>query len=335
MMRSLARAMMATGLISLGLMAPPLVCLAHADPAAAQKLFEEAIELRGAGRWPEACRKFAASMKLDPSVGTLLNVAKCHEREGKLATALGEYERGRVMNRGTPDAVRKAAIEEHISSEMSALKPRVPMLAITVEPMLDGLEIMRGEHALPVEALGEELPVDPGDVVVRATAPSHQGQARIQLAEGDRKTIHVTLSEVERPADPPPDRPITPVTADDGGVPVWAWISGGIGLAFAGAAIGTAVWYGTTVGKIKDRCGGELVPCTPDPPDSYDPEDDNGTKNLASGLTIGFGVGAGVGIVTAIVGIVTAGSDDAAAGGLRWRVVAQPGSVGVHAGAAF
>jgi hypothetical protein len=61
---------------------------AAADPAAAAMLFEEAKALRDQGDWPAACAKFLASMKLDPAVGPLLNIARCHEREGRLASAL-------------------------------------------------------------------------------------------------------------------------------------------------------------------------------------------------------------------------------------------------------
>src|SRR5262245_5300846 len=57
------------------------------DPAAAEARFREARALLQENRVSEACAKFAESNRLDPSSGTLLNLANCHKTEGKLATA--------------------------------------------------------------------------------------------------------------------------------------------------------------------------------------------------------------------------------------------------------
>ncbi len=293
-------------------------CAAYADPAGAQKLFEEAVALRDQGRWQEACRKFAASMQLDPSVGTLLNVAGCHEREGKLATALAAYERARVMNRATPDPARRAQVDQHVTRSVAALRPRVPLLAITVAPPLAGLEVTRSGAPLPLAALGEELPVDPGEVVARAQAPGYAGEARITVAPGERKRLHITLIAGVTP------RPT-------GAIPVWAWLSGGLGIAFVGVAVGSAIWYADTVNELEERCGAQLVPCTPDPPGSYDPADDNRAKNTALGLGIGFGVAGGGGILAAIIGIATAGSPARQPRGTeRLRVVPSTRGIGVR-----
>src|SRR5262245_27575414 len=59
----------------------------------ADRLFEEAREAIENGRNGEACDKFAESHRLDASLGTLLNLAVCHELQGRIATAVSEYER--------------------------------------------------------------------------------------------------------------------------------------------------------------------------------------------------------------------------------------------------
>ena len=72
-------------LASAALAAPP------ADEAAAEMLFNQATEAANAGRLDEACPKFAEAQRLDPTAGTLLNLGKCEEQRGNLATAYGVY----------------------------------------------------------------------------------------------------------------------------------------------------------------------------------------------------------------------------------------------------
>src|SRR5687768_3180982 len=59
--------------------------------AQAEQLFEQARELAAKGDYAAACPVFEASFKLDPALGTLLNMATCYENNGQLASAWGRY----------------------------------------------------------------------------------------------------------------------------------------------------------------------------------------------------------------------------------------------------
>jgi hypothetical protein len=63
---------------------------AYADEAEAERLFEEGRALVDAGKISEGCAALAESQKIDPSPGTLLNLALCHEAEGDRETARTE-----------------------------------------------------------------------------------------------------------------------------------------------------------------------------------------------------------------------------------------------------
>src|SRR3954468_15943585 len=82
------------------------------DPAAAESLFKTARALLDKGDWAAACPKFEASLALNPSASTAINIARCHEHDGKLATAWEDYNRALVLNRETKGAERQRQLEE-------------------------------------------------------------------------------------------------------------------------------------------------------------------------------------------------------------------------------
>ena len=57
------------------------------DQAAARALFAEGRALMKASKYAEACPKLEAARKLFTSAGILLNLADCHEKIGRAASA--------------------------------------------------------------------------------------------------------------------------------------------------------------------------------------------------------------------------------------------------------
>jgi hypothetical protein len=62
-----------------------------ANLAAADALFQEAVQLANDGRFGDAAAKFRASFAVDPALGTLLGLAMAEERSGKTGSAYVHY----------------------------------------------------------------------------------------------------------------------------------------------------------------------------------------------------------------------------------------------------
>lgn len=177
-----------------------------ADRALATELFERGRALLAEGKTTEACAQFAESQRLDPSPGTLLNLANCHEREGKTATAWSEFNEALAVaeRSGQPDRVAFA------KSHIDALVPRLARLVIVVPPELDApdLEIARDGSLLARVVVGTEMPIDPGshriDVKRRGFVP---WTTTVTVGDGERNEI-VVGPLVAEPAPAPPPQPV-------------------------------------------------------------------------------------------------------------------------------
>jgi hypothetical protein len=144
--------------------------LAHADGAAdrvtADSLFDDARKLMTAGKTAEACAKFETSMKLDPRLGTELNLADCHEKLGKLATAWGEWREAGAMARQAKDPRATVAHDRE-----QAIEPKLTRIVIKIADGQAGLTVERDGTVLDPSVAGTAIPVDLGDHTVDVSAP--------------------------------------------------------------------------------------------------------------------------------------------------------------------
>ncbi len=192
--------------------APPDTVAPAADKQApssekqAQNLINQAKKLMGAGQYAQACPKFAESQSLAPSSNTLLQLALCHEKEGKTASAHNEFTTV-VMQASSPsDATAKTARQhaDALLSKLSRLVIKVPSGSDSrgVQVTLDGLPVSPS-------AWGISNPIDPGSHQVAATAkgnPPWSTTVNI-TTPGEEKTVEVPGARVV-------DQPASPETAD-------------------------------------------------------------------------------------------------------------------------
>src|SRR5262245_65102433 len=99
-----------------------------ADKTTAEALFAEGRRLMAAGKYARACPKLEASQKLDPGVGTLLNLADCYEKNGQTASAWAQFVEAASEARRLGDARR----EQAANARADALEPRLGRLTIAV-----------------------------------------------------------------------------------------------------------------------------------------------------------------------------------------------------------
>jgi hypothetical protein len=156
----------------------------------AQALFEEGRRLMDKRRYGEACPKLAESQRLDPGGGTLLNLAICHEKQGRLATAKIDYDEALAAAARDGRKDRQQIARERLA----ALEPLVPRISVVIALASDteGLEVKLDGMVLRRAAWGVMTPVDPGAHVIEVTAPSRTPWSTSIVVEAShKKTIDV------------------------------------------------------------------------------------------------------------------------------------------------
>src|SRR5450432_3787567 len=124
---SSGRAWIAAAIIC-GWAAPAAAQVSNA--ALAESLFREGKRLSGEHKFAEPCPKVAESYRLDPGLGTLLNLATCHESEGKPASAWAEFSDASSQARREGDSDRGQLAEDH----MKALEPKLAHVSVGLAP---------------------------------------------------------------------------------------------------------------------------------------------------------------------------------------------------------
>lgn len=261
------------------------------DPVVAEALFKAARALVDAGDHAAGCPKFEASLALYPSASTMINIARCREHEGKLASAWAGYSRALAQSHTAQPTDRQRALDALARQAIAALEPRLPRLRIVVNKPPPGLTVLRDGQELPPAVLGEAIPADPGQHEVSVSAPGYRGETRsVLLEEGKTATVEVSLQFVitsPTPAALPPRA--TDSTAPT--APAWAWISGAAGVALTGVAVGFLVDDLAAIRALRSRCRTDASGTRCDA--GYDYAADNARKNRDVALMAAFG-GAGL-----------------------------------------
>jgi hypothetical protein len=228
---------------------------AAAVSPAAETAFQEGRRLLTAGQTAKACVKFGESFALDASSGTLINLALCHEKQEKLATAWAEYlEAVRLArDQDRPDRAEVANVKA------SLVEPRVPKLTPTTPHPVPGLRVEIDQRTFGDGAVDVAVPIDPGPHQLTASAPGYlPWTTSFEIKAGEARPLEIPALEPKplisgqptlTPGIPPREGP--PVGAPPGileapqardtagrSTPTLGWILAGSGVLLLGT--GTA-----------------------------------------------------------------------------------------------
>jgi len=232
--------------------------------ATAVELFEHGRTLAAQGRCAEAVPFFLDTLKIEPSVGALLNLGDCREKLGDAADAYRRFRDAAALAERQNDD--RGALAR---ARASALEARLPRIVVVAPPgarvTIDGEDATRATVA-------------EGEHVVRAVAPTKRPWETTVRASGTATTTVVVPSLADAPK--PPAR-----RARDGRAQqtlgIVAALAGGAGLATSGV-----------LGAVALAKKGDATSLASGPSESAFDDARASAKLFADASTVAFVVGA-------------------------------------------
>jgi hypothetical protein len=162
----------------------------------AERLFREGRASMEAGDPARACPKFAESEKLDPAPGTLLSLADCEERVRSFVKAREHY---LLAASGFP---KKDARRAFATGRAQALEKRIAHVTLRLPADAPAEATVRnGESIVPRAELGSSIATDPGELLVKVSAPGRKDSTlTVTLAEGETKDVACELGPLDTPS---------------------------------------------------------------------------------------------------------------------------------------
>lgn len=294
MLRSMIRGFVrgATAVFAWAVLSLVWVPSARADIASAEALFRQGRELLAEGKVAEACLKFAESQRQDPSPGTLLNLAACHQKQGRTASAWAEF----LAAKRSAQTVGRSDLADEAQKQADAIAPQRSFLTISVKKQVPGLRLTRNGEGLDAGSYGAKLPSDPGRYTVVASAPGRKTFSAEVSVEGGGDDKELEVPELElapataNGAEPEPTTKSTP-PARRSKLP---YIVGGVGLGVTTVGLVFGGLAASRYSKAKQACP-TFNHC------GSDALDDRSTAGTFANVA---NVGVGVGLAGVVAGAI-------------------------------
>ena len=296
-----------------------------ADTTEADRLFGEAKQLLAAGQLERACETFARSQSSERALGTLLNLADCHEKIGRTATALREFRESAAWAERTAEhkrfevAVRRiAALEDRVAR----IEFVVSRLASTVEILCDGVSVQANEW--------DGYALDPGPHLVRATAANKRSFSTTISVPQERARLRV---EIPFAAEPP-----VALVSEKGRASATlrqqrSWTLPGLAIASAGVAVAGLLTGSVYSSSAKSSWDSAQPHCQAGLCDEAGVSDGRRAKTQANIATAMISVGAVAAATAIALGIVdTIKRRTHKRSAVSWSPVWTPNAVGLSFG---
>ena len=298
------------------------------ETARAEVRFHAGERLFDDKQYEAACAAFDESERLDPQLGTLLNLAFCQEQLGKTATAWHEYSVGAVWaeQRGQHDrqtwALRRA----------TEVGRRVPIVVLDLPPGVEGYTIELDGGAVAPSTWGTPLSVDPGAHIVRISARGHRArQLALTIPEGPI-TQSLAIPKLQVRTEASAALPAEELTPDEPArTGSGRTILGLAGIGIGVAAVGVGSYFGVRTFSKKSDASSHCVGAQCDATGVMLQDD---AHRSATASTVLFGVGAaavGLGVLL----VWTAPSAKTAAVRARVQPLLGPGVAGLGLGGSW
>jgi hypothetical protein len=276
--------------IGVAAFATPVAAQATATPdaALAEALFRDAKQLVVDGRLDIACPKFEESMRISPAGGTALNLAACHESQGRIATAWAEFNEAIAMARRDARPDREKLARGHLE----AIEARLPHLTLALGPGADvpDLDIKLDGVVVRRASLGTAVPVDPGEHRIVAAAPGKAWETVVRIRESER--LGVTIGPLAS-APASPESVATASTAQR----TAAIVVGSAGLVAIGIGAGFGVSAFVQHGTYVKECPADHCITT------QGVADHDSASRAATISTAAFAVGLAAGVAAVVLGV--------------------------------
>ncbi len=220
------------------------VAPSHADGtsgevALAREQFERGVAAAQSGRWADAREAFARAYDLHPHPTTLLNLAGAEAETGRVVAAAEHYRK--VVRDAAVTAEERAAAEQALA--------RVEKRAARVRVVVDGRRLAADRveidgAAIASAAVGEDLPIDPGEhAAVLKRNGAEVARRGFALREAESRTV-----SLDAPAPPATPAPATAETSG-GGLLASPWFWAAVGVVVVGGTFATVCAAGACSGS--------------------------------------------------------------------------------------
>ena len=167
----------------------------------ADRMFQEGRTALAEENYELARSHFERSYKIDPALGTLLNLAVCEEKLGKLRAALGHLQE--ALDKAEQGDQRRPLIAQRLAR----LESRVPRLTIRPSRPLDpGVRLSLDANPLAAADIGKTLRLDPGTHVLDCAGPRGERCTTVFKLEEGQDAVQVPTVSTPTPM-PPSDPP--------------------------------------------------------------------------------------------------------------------------------